>query len=238
MRKEPNYLYLMISLLAAVVLITAASPQSMVGILGVSTAVSFPMMVSAYVLAEHKRQMLVAVLLGVAAFFPFVWINMHPQALSPAMANVIYSVNMGFWLLFTVYNGVIAFRSIMSAGRVGSNQIYGAIYLYLVIGVMFAEIYQVLLAWQPDALYFDPARFPTSHVTDNRLYTRGAGDALYYSFVTLGTVGYGDVTPASSVARSLSLIEAVTGIMYVATMIARFVSIHTSGDDRQRSGDG
>jgi hypothetical protein len=48
----------------------------------------------------------------------------------------------------------------------------------------------------------------------------------------LGTVGYGDVTPASPAARSLSLIEAVVGIMYVATMIARFVSIQTSSDSR------
>jgi len=46
-------------------------------------------------------------------------------------------------------------------------------------------------------------------------------------------VGYGDVTPGSPVARSLSLIEAVIGIMYVATMIARFVSIQIGADDRR-----
>jgi Ion channel len=58
---------------------------------------------------------------------------------------------------------------------------------------------------------------------------RGAGDVLYYSFIT---VGYGDVTPASPLARSLSLIEAVVGIMRAATMIARFVSIQTGSDQR------
>ena len=66
----------------------------------------------------------------------------------------------------------------------------------------------------------------------DRLYIRGAGDVLYYSFVTLGTVGYGDVTPSSPLARSVSLIEAVIGIMYVATMISRFVSIQISSESR------
>jgi hypothetical protein len=62
--------------------------------------------------------------------------------------------------------------------------------------------------------------------------TRGAGDLLYYSFVTLSTVGYGDVTPASPAARSSSLIEAVVGIMYAAAMIARFISIQTNDAGR------
>jgi hypothetical protein len=62
--------------------------------------------------------------------------------------------------------------------------------------------------------------------------TRGAGAVLYYSFVTLGTVGYGDVTPASAVARAVSLIEAVIGIMYIATLISRFVSIQISSESR------
>jgi hypothetical protein len=66
---------------------------------------------------------------------------------------------------------------------------------------------------------------------------RSFGDLLYYSFVRLATVGYGDVTPAPPDARSLGLIEAVIGIMYVATMIARFVSIQTNNDRRNGTPD-
>jgi hypothetical protein len=107
-------------------------------------------------------------------------------------------LNLIIWLLFTLYIAIIVFRSIMSARSISSNEIYGAIYVYLLIGVVFAEIYQLLPAWQPDAIYFDPGRFPAPLVIgSSRLYTRGAGDLLYYSFVTLGTVGYGDVTPSS-----------------------------------------
>ena len=102
--------------------------------------------------------------------------------------------------------------------------------------MLFAEAYSLLLTWQPGALYLDPGRFPAPHVIGDRLYTRGAGDVLYYSFVTLGTVGYGDVTPSSPLARSLSLIEAVIGIMYIATMMARFVTIQI-GENRDAEPD-
>jgi hypothetical protein len=104
--------------------------------------------------------------------------------------------------------------------------------------VIFAELF-LLLASNPGALFFDPGRFsgPLT-IRNNSLLTRSFGDLLYYySFVKLGTVGYGDVTPASPAARSLSLIEAVVGIMYVATMIARFVSIQTNDDGRNEKPD-
>jgi len=148
------------------------------------------------------------------------------------VASSIYVLNLVFWLLFTFYIGLIVFRGLMRSHRIRSNEIYGAISMYLLIGILFAEVYQLLLIWQPGALYFDPGRFAAPQVIGDKLYTRGPGDIIYYSFVTLGTVGYGDVTPSSPLARSLSLIEAVIGIMYVATMIARFVSIQISSESR------
>jgi hypothetical protein len=231
MRKEPNYLYLMISLLAAVVLITSSAPLSRLGTFGVFTA-ALSLIVTAYTLTERRSQLLLTTLLGASALLPFAWLSIHPDALTPSLAKGIYALNLVFWLLFTFYVGLMAFRGIITARCVRSNEIYGAIYVYLVIGVMFAEVYQLLLAWQAGALYFDPGRFGGPQVIGDRPYIRGAGDVLYYSFVTLTTVGYGDVTPSSPLARSLSLVEAVIGIMYVATMIARFVSIQTSGESR------
>ena len=232
MRKQPNYLFLTISLLTAVVVTTAADSVRLLAISGVCIAV-LTFMVTAYIVIENRRQLLLAALLGISALLPFGWLVVEPEGISPSLVKAIYVSNLLFWLLLTLYIGIIVFRAIMSARLIRSNEIYGAIYVYLIIGVVFAEIYQLLLAWQPAAIYFDPGRFPPPLViTSNSLLTRGVGDLLYYSFVTLGTVGYGDVTPSSPPARSLSLIEAVIGIMYVATMIARFVSIQTSGEGR------
>jgi hypothetical protein len=232
MRREPRYLYLTIILLAAIVCITSAPPVSLLSILGVFTS-AVSLMVSAWILSARRRQLLLAVLLGALALLPLAAFSVHRRPLFPSLADRIYPVNLVVWLLFTLYVTLLIFRGIMTARRIRGNEIYGAIYVYLLIGVLFAQIYQLLLAFDPGALYFDPGRFPGPQLIGDTLRTRGAGDVLYYSFVTLGTVGYGDVTPGSPLARSLSLIEAVIGIMYVATMIARFVSIQIGVDAHQ-----
>jgi ion channel len=97
---------------------------------------------------------------------------------------------------------------------------------------------ELLLAGQPEALHFEPGRFTQPQDIGDGLRIRPPGDVLYYSFVTLRTVGYCDVTPASPLARSFSLIEAVVGIMYVATMIARFVSTQINADRGGATQDG
>ena len=53
-------------------------------------------------------------------------------------------------------------------------------------------------------------------------------NAYYFSFITLSTVGYGDITPVSKVARMLAAMEAVTGLLYVAVLIARLVALYSS----------
>ena len=231
MRGEPRYLWFTIVTLVSIVLVTSASPGSLLLMAGVATA-ALCLIATAYVLMRSRRQFVAVTLVGLAAMLPVVYFVLFPRTAEPHWANRIYVMNVSLWLLFTGRVALMVFRGIMKARRIGGNEVYGAIYVYLLIGVLFAQMYQVLLAADPGALYFDPGRFPAPQVLGPGLYTRGAGDILYYSFVTLGTVGYGDVTPSSALARSMSLIEAVTGIMYVATMIARFVSIQISADHR------
>ena len=227
-RKDPNYLHLTIGLVAAVVLATGAGSQVSLAIAGVLVA-AITFLVTAWFVIESKRQFLLAGVLALTALAPFMWLVSQPEEQFPDLVEGLYVLNLAIWLLFTAYIATVAFRSILRAKLIRANEIYGAIYVYLLIGVIFAEIFQLLLAWNPGAIYFDPARFQRPlAIRNNSLLTRSVGDLLYYSFVTLSTVGYGDVTPASPAARSLSLIEAVIGIMYVATMIARFVSIQTT----------
>jgi hypothetical protein len=229
MRREPNYLYVLIALLTGVVLVTAGMPLGLIAFVGGLFAI-VSLLVTAYGLLKLWRHLLLTIVLGIAALLPIIWFSVHPDALSSRMANSVYVVNIVLWVAFTCYITVIVFRGIIKAQRIRRNEVYGAIYVYILIGVIFAALYQLLLAWQPNTLHFEPGRFQEPQLLVGSLYTRGAGAVLYYSFVTLGTVGYGDVTPASSLARSLSLIEAIIGIVYVATMIARFVSIQIGSE--------
>jgi hypothetical protein len=233
--REPNYLFLTIGLVCAMVLATAAGTQTSLAVAGVLVAAG-TFMVTAWFVLESRRQFVVVGTLALTALLPFVWLVRQPEEQFPYLVERLYLLNVTIWLLFTAYIALVVFRSIISAKRIRANEIYGAIYVYLLIGVIFAEIFQLLLAWNPGALFFDPGRFsgPLT-IRNNSLLTRSVGDLLYYSFVTLSTVGYGDVTPASPGARALSLIEAILGIMYVATMIARFVSIQTNNHSRNET---
>jgi hypothetical protein len=227
MRKQPNYLYLVFGLSASIILMTSTSAMSPMGTFGVICS-AVTLVATAYLVSDRKLLVLLAVALGTSALLPLAWFSIHPGGLPPSLAKTIYMLDLLFWLLFTFTTVFIVFRGIMTAGRVRANEIYGAIYVYLLIGVLFAQGYQLLLAVQPDALFFEPGRFAAPPVTGSGLSIRGAGDLVYFSFVTLGTVGYGDATPASPLARSVSMVEEVIGIMYVATMIARFVSLQTA----------
>jgi len=117
--------------------------------------------------------------------------------------------------LFLGYVTQILLRHVIQADRVDAEMIYGAIAGYLLLGVIWAMLYTVTETLQPGS-------FTLTATGD----TRPWDDLLYYSFVTLTTLGYGDVLPLSSRARSLAVLEAVTGVFYVAVLVARLVSLH------------
>ncbi len=77
---------------------------------------------------------------------------------------------------------------------------------------------------------------PGSFAFDSGDVAMGGFDAFYFSFVTLSTVGYGDIKPVADVARMLSLLEAVVGPLYVAVMIAPLVALHIAKDPPASTG--
>ena len=78
--------------------------------------------------------------------------------------------------------------------------------------------FQLVEGMQPGSFYIDPARNVDGIVN--------WADLLFYSFATLTTLGYGDITPITSPARSLAALEAVTGVLYIAFLVARLVGLH------------
>ncbi len=129
---------------------------------------------------------------------------------------------MGALLLagFLVFTATQILGYIVRARRVTSELIFGAVSVYLMMGVVGALLFAVLDLWSPGSL-----RMPGgagSAVDDATQFSAVA----YYSFVTLTTLGYGDITPVSRMARSLSTMEAVTGQLYLAVLVARVVGLH------------
>jgi Ion channel len=108
---------------------------------------------------------------------------------------------------------LIVLAQVFRKGPVTLSRIQGAIAVYLLLGLAWAIAYELLALRQPGA-------FAGAGV-DGDLPQRW----LYYSFVTLTTVGYGDVTPVHPIARSLAVLEALTGQLYPAILLARLVSL-------------
>jgi hypothetical protein len=101
----------------------------------------------------------------------------------------------------------------LRSGPITFHRIQGAVAAYLLLGVIWAYAYALLALLRPGAF-----SGPVSAADGPRAW-------LYFSFVTLTTVGYGDVLPVHPAARSLAMLEAVTGPLYLAILIARLVSL-------------
>ncbi len=102
------------------------------------------------------------------------------------------------------------------SGQVTFHRVQGAIVLYLNIALLFFTFYRLADVLLPNAFSGLPST--------GREYGSGAA-LLYFSFATLTTLGYGDITPLHPLARSLANLEAVIGQLYPATLLARLVSL-------------
>ena len=131
------------------------------------------------------------------------------------MLHVIALLAMFVFLLLATIN---AFRQIAVGNDISPNRIVGAVCVYLLLGVMWSLAYNVLEYLQPDS--FKGLTELVSPVWNP--------DWIYFSFVTITTLGYGDITPLTQTARSLTVAEAIVGQFYIAVLVAGLVSAYIS----------
>ena len=118
-------------------------------------------------------------------------------------------------LLLAIFTALVLVQ-VFQEGPITAYRIQGAIVVYLLMGLMWAAAYQLLARTWPAAFSFAQGP-PTTAGSDYRM--------VYYSFITLTTIGYGDITPVHAVARSLAMAEGLVGQLYPAILIARLVSM-------------
>jgi hypothetical protein len=125
----------------------------------------------------------------------------------------------GSGVLFIGYVVLEFLRFIVRAPRVDFGVLCAAIATYLMLGLFWSFAYILVDRLVPDSFVFTVG--PVSSHSMNNF------NALYFSFTTLSTVGYGDIIPVSGVARMLAMAEAVFGMFYVTLLIARLVSLYS-----------
>lgn len=189
---------------------------------GLSTGV---LVLGAYSASGKKSSLLIALAIFVPAV-ALVWLDHFDPSTSYALPRSILSI------LFFTYIGGTILAHVLKAERVTFDKICAALCSYLLIGVIFAFLYSLLE-------FLDPGTFLAGgeviHQGDHRAFRgAGLGQAIYFSFTTLTTLGYGDIVGATPVAKNLSVLEALIGQIYLVVLVARLVGMeiaHSSGNN-------
>lgn len=119
------------------------------------------------------------------------------------------------WLIAGLAVSSVVARAVFAPGKVTNRRVVGGILLFLSIGLVFVAIFSFVLLLAPNAFANIESRqgdFPI-------------GSLVYFSFVTLTTLGYGDIVPVHPYARGLVNIESIIGQLYPATLLARLVTL-------------
>ncbi len=113
---------------------------------------------------------------------------------------------------------IILWHTLAEESKITADTLYGVVCVYLLSGLTWSSLYTLIEVAQPGSFYVSAAQ--------NLDQVINWSDLLFFSFATLTTLGYGDITPVTSVARSLALLEAVFGVLYNAILIARLVGLY------------
>lgn len=141
------------------------------------------------------------------------------RILAPRVTDGFLSVlNITLSFAFDVFIIVVIFRRVFSNVRPNSETIFGALCIYLLVGFSFASLFGMLATITPQAFYLDPQI--NTHTVADRF------DFIYYSFGTLTSLGAPGIIAVSSHARSLTSIESILGILYLAVSISRLVGAY------------
>ena len=123
------------------------------------------------------------------------------------------------WLIFAITLGWIVANAVFGPGEVNYHRIVGAFFLYLLIAVAFSSLFTFVGLHVPNAIA--GIKFEDTFSLASQLF--------YFNFVTLTSVGYGDIAPVHPIARSLSNLETILGQFYPATLLARLVTLEIAG---------
>jgi hypothetical protein len=183
------------------------------GELIVSGLFSLVLLAGVVAVADSKRVLVIAIVLAIPAIAGR-WINhFRPDLIPPAVFLVA-----GLILIAFVVGNLLRF--VLRAPSVNTEVLCASISAYLMLGLMWTMAY-----WLVDQL--TPGGAFAFNTNTGKESMKGF-NAFYFSFITLSTVGYGDITPVSRMARWLAAMEAMTGLLYVSVLIARLVSLYSA----------
>jgi hypothetical protein len=160
-----------------------------------------------FTVSINLRQRIISLLLGLPSVTLF-WLG-HPysEALAFISTGILY-----------IYAILLIFPYLIHSEKIGAEEVFALITLYILLGLTWTIIFQVIEWNSPGSFYM--------FVPENVLNEVSWEDFLFFSFTTLTTLGYGDIIPLSTQARSLSILEAISGVVFLAIMGSRIIGLY------------
>ena len=213
---QPRFLLLLVTL----VLVIVVSPfEAQLGRWAVlSSSVLFWLVLASAVAAiRGRRTVQIALpLCALAVLVQGVNLAVHQPVLA-MVGNVLA-------IVFMIYIIAVILNFIFHTQRVTVNVIYASLCIYLLLAVAWAVLYSLIE-------YVDPGSFVATQLDHEELVqfqftSKRTNFAFYYSLVTMTTLGYGDVLPVKPAAQTFAALQAATGQIYLAVLVARLVGLH------------
>ena len=171
-------------------------------------------LVAAVFIVSGSGVALVAILVAVALIF----LSTVLRLTQPSVVDIYLDATA--WLISGLTLSIVVARAVFSPGKMTFHRIIGAVLLYLNIGLVFVALFCFVALRIPNAIT------GIGPLHDDLVL---AGNLIYFSFVTLTSVGYGDIVPLHPFARGLANVEAIIGQLYPATLLARLVTLEIAG---------
>lgn len=209
---DKRCLYLLISLLSVLLvypyLLGRPSTEALLVLLNATVVIT-----AIHAVRHTKRHLMTALAIGIPQLVVS-WINVAVSGEDFAIPQAVLTILFYGYALIRVLDYVLRGRDVTR------DKIYGAASVYLLMGYMWASCFDLVVTLQPDAFSMYGTRFPEA--------TLAFRDLVHFSFVTLTSLGYGDITPVSDHARSLAFLEVIAGNLYMALLVARLVGAYRS----------
>ncbi len=202
---EGRGLSIFLAALVAMILLPALVPFGLPGRFLVDAIFSLILVSGAAAVRDRPRTKLIVSVIAVAALLVRWASYLFPAAGLAVSREISTLVSLAALTWVTL-------ALVLRRGPVTIRRIEGAIAVYLLLGFIWAQAYELVALWHPGAFV-------------GSVEVRGSSPWTYYSFVTLTTTGYGDVRPVHPLARALAVLEALTGQLYLAILLARLVSL-------------
>ena len=170
--------------------------------------------------ASKKKSSLVIALAILVPLVTLIWLDHFDPSTSFSVPRHVLGI------LFFTFIALTILGHALRDERVTFDKICAALCSYLLLGVIFAALYSLLEFLEPGMFLTGGKVIPQGD--PGAFYGEGLGQAIYFSFTTLTTLGYGDISGGTPVAKNLSVLEAMIGQIYLVVLVARLVGLEIS----------